>query len=595
MELLIMAAGMGSRFGGLKQITPMGPNEEFIIDYSIYDAKKAGFNKVVFIIKEENYEQFKETIGKRVEPYLPVEYAFQKLDDVPDFVSIPEDRVKPWGTAHAIYSARDKITDKFLVINADDFYGRDAFMVASNHLKNSQEKEYSTIAYKVKNTITDNGSVKRGVIEKNENGEIKSITECSISKERGQIIAQPLGYEEKYSLEPDQLVSMNILTFDPSIFPYLRKKIDKFFMDNKDNLSKCEYLIGDVLSDANKEGYAKAKVLTTDATWYGVTYKEDTDSVKKAIKELIDNGEYPNKLWSEKKTKDLVIMAAGMGSRFGGLKQITPVGPHGEFIIDYSIYDAKRAGFNRVIIITKKELFDDFKETIGKRLEQYIDVEYVFQDINDVPDFVNIPETRVKPWGTGHALYSARTKATNPFAIITADDFYGKEAFIDLSNALDKENEFSIISYEVGKTLSNAGTTKRAVCYEKNGEFDRLVESEISIENDKIYATPLNGGDKVEISKEQAVSMALFALQPNIFDFIKTDIVEFFKNTKDLEKAEYFTPDIIDKMHKNGQIVKLIKTKSTWKGITYKEDLEELKDYIAEKIKEGEYPEQLWR
>ena len=550
MELLIMAAGMGSRFGGLKQITPMGPNEEFIIDYSIYDAKKAGFNKVVFIIKEENYETFKETIGKRIEPYITVEYAFQKMENVPDFVKIPEDRTKPWGTAHAIYCAKDKITDKFLVINADDFYGRNAYMVAKNFLETAKEREYSTIAYKVKNTITDNGAVKRGVIHKDDNNTIKSIIECSVERKNEVILAQPLGQDQKYTLDEDQLVSMNILTFDPSIFPYLENKLTEFFHKNENNLSSCEYLIGDVLSDANKDGYANAKVLTTDATWYGVTYKEDAIYVKDAIHKLVNSGEYPIRLWSEK-NKDLVIMAAGMGSRFGGLKQITPVGPNGEFIIDYSIYDAKQAGFNRVIIITKKELFEDFKETIGKRLEKYIDVEYAFQDINDVPDFVQIPKERKKPWGTGHALYSARNIATHPFAIITADDFYGREAFIDLSNALEKENEFAIISYEVGKTLSNAGTTKRAVCYEQNGEFDKLVESEISIENDKIYATPLNGGEKVEISKEQAVSMALFALQPNIFSFIKTDIVEFFRNAKDLEK-------VLDIFYNSGNFPKTI-------------------------------------
>jgi NDP-sugar pyrophosphorylase family protein len=181
-----MAAGMGSRFGGLKQIAPMGPNDEFIIDYSIYDAIKAGFSKVVFIIKEENYEIFKETIGSRVEPHIPVEYVFQKLETIPDFVEIPEDRQKQWGTAHAIYCAKDAITEPFLVINADDFYGRDAFMVAKEFLEKSNPKEYATIAYKVVNTMTENGSVKRGVtVAENEN--LKSITESKIEKIDGKI------------------------------------------------------------------------------------------------------------------------------------------------------------------------------------------------------------------------------------------------------------------------------------------------------------------------------------------------------------------------------------------------------------------------
>lgn len=298
MELLIMAAGMGSRFGGLKQIEPMGPNDEFIIDYSIFDALKAGFSKVIFIIKEENYEIFKETIGSRVEPHIPVEYVFQKIDIVPDFVTVPEGRVKPWGTAQAIYCAKDAIENKFLVINADDFYGRDAFIVAKNFMENSNEKEYSTIAYKVKNTITENGKVKRGVIAQDESGVLSSITECNIGKENNEIHAAPLSGETPFTVSPDQLVSMNILTFDKTIFSYLEEKLNIFFRENIDNLEKCELLIGDVLSDANKENYASAKVLHTDATWYGVTYKEDAETVRDAIKKLVEEGEYPNNLWN---------------------------------------------------------------------------------------------------------------------------------------------------------------------------------------------------------------------------------------------------------------------------------------------------------
>lgn len=297
MELLIMAAGMGSRFGGLKQITPMGPNEEFIIDYSIFDSIKAGFSKVIFIIKEENYEIFKETIGSRVEPHLPVEYAFQKMDTLPLEVKIPKDRVKPWGTAQAIYCAKDKISENFVIINADDFYGRDAFMVSANFLKNAKPYEYSTIAYKVKNTITENGAVKRGILNVDLAGELEYITESSIEKKDGIITASPVNGDTPFTIEEDQLVSMNILTFDKTIFPYLEKKLFEFFTNNKDNLDNCEYLIGDVLTDAAKENYAKVKVLDTDAEWHGVTYREDIAGVQSALKKLIEEGVYPNHLW----------------------------------------------------------------------------------------------------------------------------------------------------------------------------------------------------------------------------------------------------------------------------------------------------------
>lgn len=296
MELLIMAAGMGSRFGGLKQIAPMGPNDEFIIDYSIFDAIAAGFTKVVFIIKEENYEIFKETIGSRVEPHIPVEYVFQKMEIIPEFVKIPESRVKPWGTAHAIYCAKDNIKEPFLVINADDFYGRDAFMVAKEFLENSKEKEYATIAYKVINTMTENGSVKRGVTYA-KNGKLESIIESKIEKQDGKIIAEPLSGAAAFELEEDSLVSMNLLAFDLSIFDYLDKKIVEFFEDNKENLEGCEFLIPEVMSQANQEGFATVKVLNTDATWYGVTYKEDTEHVRESIKKKVAEKEYPNNLW----------------------------------------------------------------------------------------------------------------------------------------------------------------------------------------------------------------------------------------------------------------------------------------------------------
>ena len=296
MQLLIMAAGMGSRFGGLKQIEPMGPNGEFIIDYSIYDAIKAGFSKVVFIIKEENYNIFKETIGKRVEPHIKTEYVFQKMDDIPPFVNIPEGRIKPWGTAQAIYAARNNITEDFVVINADDFYGRDAFMVASKFLNSDRDNKYSTIGYMAKNTMTENGSVKRGVIE-DENGNLKNITESKLEYVDGNIVASPLDGSSSFIVNPEDLVSMNMLTFDLSIFKFLKERMDIFFKENENNLETCEFLIPTELNYAIEEG-KDVKVLDTNATWQGVTYKEDAPIVKNEIKKLVLSHEYPNNLWN---------------------------------------------------------------------------------------------------------------------------------------------------------------------------------------------------------------------------------------------------------------------------------------------------------
>ena len=298
LTLVILAAGMGSRFGGLKQIAPMGPNDEFIIDYSVYDAIKAGFNKIVFLIKRENYDVFKETIGSRCEPHIKVEYAFQE-GNIPDGEGVPIEREKPLGTGHALICCKDYVNEPFMMINADDFYGRDAFMVGAKFLKEMKDEKpekYGMVGYMIKNTITENGTVKRGVclIEDNK---LTGIKESSVGREGTKIIARPLSGEKEFDLEDDALVSMNMLLFNPSIFPYLEEKFKIFFQDNQDNLLTCEYLIPDVLAEAIKEGVATCEILATTATWYGVTYKEDTEKVRESIKKLVEDGEYPNNLW----------------------------------------------------------------------------------------------------------------------------------------------------------------------------------------------------------------------------------------------------------------------------------------------------------
>lgn len=299
LTLVILAAGMGSRFGGLKQITPVGPNKEFIIDYSIYDAIKAGFNKIVFLIKEENYEVFKETIGKRVEPHIKVEYCFQKNDNLPAGHTVPKDRVKPLGTAHAVLCCKEKVHEPFIIINADDFYGRDAFEKGAEFLKNLNDTipyPYGMIAYHVKNTITENGAVKRGVCEV-DGDQLLKITESQVERVDGKIIATPLNGTPAFEVGEDATVSMNMLLFTPSIFKYIEDHFAEFLDANKDNIDKCEYLIPDVLFSTIRDNYATAKVIKTTATWYGVTYKEDANSVREALKKLVEEKEYPNKLW----------------------------------------------------------------------------------------------------------------------------------------------------------------------------------------------------------------------------------------------------------------------------------------------------------
>lgn len=302
LTLVILAAGMGSRFGGLKQIEPMGPSGEFIIDYSIYDAIEAGFNKVVFLIKEENYNIFKETIGSRVEPHIHVEYAFQKNDNVPLFYEELKDRVKPLGTAHAILCCKEKVKEPFMIINADDFYGRDAFLKGAEFLKNQQEEKphtYGIVGYLVKNTLTENGKVKRGVCFTKDNY-LENIVESSIGREEdGRIMAYPLDESiPSFEAKEEDTVSMNMLLLDPSIFSYIEKKFPAFLETNKENLEKCEYLIPDVLFESIEENYATCEIIPTTAVWYGVTYKEDLEGVKKSIRDLVgEDKKYPFDLW----------------------------------------------------------------------------------------------------------------------------------------------------------------------------------------------------------------------------------------------------------------------------------------------------------
>lgn len=297
MTLVIMAAGMGSRFGGLKQIEPVGPNGEFILDYSIYDAINSGFDKVVFIIKEENYDIFRDTIGKRIENKIKVEYVFQKNDNLPSCAVIPETRVKPLGTAHAILCCKDVVKENFAIINADDFYGRDAYKVASEFLKENKEaNSFAMVGYHVNNTLSENGKVKRGVCEEN-NGYLTEIIESSIWEENGKYIAEPLNGEPSFEVENNTLVSMNMLLFTPKIFDYLEEKFTQFFIDNKENIDKAEYLIPEVIRELLKEKRVTVKILPTTSIWKGITYREDKEDLVNSIQKMINDKVYKEKLW----------------------------------------------------------------------------------------------------------------------------------------------------------------------------------------------------------------------------------------------------------------------------------------------------------
>lgn len=293
-----MAAGMGSRFGGLKQIEPVDDNGNFIIDYSIYDAIKCGFDRVVFIIKEENYDIFRQTVGKRVEKQIETVYVFQKNDNLPANADIPEDRVKPLGTGHAILCCKDVVKGNFAIINADDFYGYDAFKVLGDFLKESTNPdEYSVVGYMIENTMTENGKVKRGVC-KAKDGYLTHIIESNLGREAdGRIIAAPLSGAPAFEVDGKDPVSMNMLGFTAKLFDYLETKFVEFFDINKDNKETCEYLIPDVVSELIQENKVQVKVLPTTAVWQGITYKEDKEKLVNELAMLVEKGDYPSNLW----------------------------------------------------------------------------------------------------------------------------------------------------------------------------------------------------------------------------------------------------------------------------------------------------------
>lgn len=303
--LVVMAAGMGSRYGGLKQIDPVGNNGQLIIDYSIYDARRAGFETVVFIIKREIEKDFKEAIGNRLNGFMEVKYAFQQLDSLPNGYTVPEGRTKPWGTSHAILSAKDIIDAPFAVINADDYYGVDAFKVIYDYLsthEDNEKYEYSMVGYMLENTVTEHGHVARGVCVENAEQYLSDVTE------RTHIEKTPTGakYTEDdgatwQSLAGNTVVSMNLWGFTQSFITETQNRFAKFLdISLPTNPLKCEYFLPSVVSQLIEENKARVKVLRSHDKWYGVTYKEDKPVVMAAIDEKTKSGIYPNNLWEGK-------------------------------------------------------------------------------------------------------------------------------------------------------------------------------------------------------------------------------------------------------------------------------------------------------
>ncbi len=300
MTLVILAAGMGSRYGGLKQLDPVGPCGEFIIDYSIFDAVRAGFDEVCFIIRKEHLEDFKSTIGDRIEKSVKVTYAFQDMNDLPDGFSVPEGRTKPWGTAHALMCTKNVVKGDFVVLNADDFYGREAFETMFEFMKNRNKTDavqhYCMTGYRLENTITESGHVSRGVCVVDDNSVLESIVERTKIEMRDGGIAYEDG--DKWVQIPGSTpVSMNIWGFSDEIFRPLEQGFIEFLNDPNHDPLKSEYFLPLAIEYMKKINFCDVKVLDCAARWYGVTYREDRPAVVKFLSDATQDGTYKNGLW----------------------------------------------------------------------------------------------------------------------------------------------------------------------------------------------------------------------------------------------------------------------------------------------------------
>ena len=298
--LVIMAAGIGSRYGGLKQLDAVGPGEEIIIDYSIYDAIRAGFGKVVFVIRPDIEAAFREKIGNRIEDRIETAYVFQTLDRIPEGFSVPAGRIKPWGTGQAVLICREEIDRPFAVINADDFYGAPSFSGLADYLRKASDRDgvadYCMMGFPLKNTLSDFGTVSRGFCRVNREGYLEDIQERLKIRKLGDEVSYTENGKDWIEEDPDSIVSMNMWGFTPSIFPELETGFSTFLRE-KIEIPKSEYLLPEEVGFMVRDKKATVRVLPTAEKWFGVTYPEDKPHVQAAIRRLVDGGVYPKKLW----------------------------------------------------------------------------------------------------------------------------------------------------------------------------------------------------------------------------------------------------------------------------------------------------------
>jgi hypothetical protein len=300
LTLVVLAAGIGSRYGGLKQMDPVGPSGEIIIDYSVYDALAAGFNKVVFIISAAIQDAFRERIGRTIEGQVETAYVIQRMDDLPEGWVVPAERKKPWGTAHAAMAARTAVDGPFCVINADDFYGRSAYAAVAGYLTRpgaDHPNDYCMVGYRLGNTLTEHGHVARGICTVDADGYLVGVRERTHIERHGDTACHTDADGATVNLPLDAIASMNMWGFRPSLFAALEARFERFLERNRAGLSKVEFYLSDVVGDLVADGEARVRVLPTEEVWHGVTYAQDKPTVHAAVRDLVGRGVYPENLW----------------------------------------------------------------------------------------------------------------------------------------------------------------------------------------------------------------------------------------------------------------------------------------------------------
>ncbi|MCX8053392.1 MAG: nucleotidyltransferase [Armatimonadetes bacterium] len=301
--LIVMAAGIGSRYGGLKQMDPVGPGGEVILDYTAYDAIKAGFAKIVFVVSRDLEPAFRERFGPTLGHRVNVAYVLQELTDLPPGFKVPEERIKPWGTGHAVLSCRNEVEGPFAVVNADDYYGPTAFESLSQYLHQAEDQngiyDFCMVGYQIANTLSESGAVARGVCEMTPDGYLMDVRERTRVQRRGAEVAYEEEGDNWVVLPPDTIVSMNAWGFTVGMMHELEVRFERFLKFNASDLTKVEFFLPDVVGDLIKEGRARVKVLPTKEKWFGMTYREDRPTVQAAIHELIERGAYPKDLWKQ--------------------------------------------------------------------------------------------------------------------------------------------------------------------------------------------------------------------------------------------------------------------------------------------------------